>query len=453
MRRTVITVLLSWTVASGAALLGQPELAAAGPGAAGSSAASAAESQRPPARRVVRAYGQGPVKLAPRQAGAITFRADRGDVVTLRVTEVDGSDRCFGSLTLTDRRGSRTAPLDHVLRVRAAGRATVWFRGRCQYPGGKPRRTLAQLVKVTGRDVPVDGRPVRLRPSGRGFVDIAWVKAPPTGRVTLLGSDPRGRALETDLVFEDGRLRPWYGADSASVQTGQPAAFGGEWRDDAVPVTKGTRVGLTFPVAARVQALSAVEHTAVLDGPPVVLAEGGGREHVVSVHLPEGTETFLEPDRRDGASTWLEPRPSTPAAAGTYHLVFPPDRNASFSRERTVRVRSIRRLPDLLVGGPPVRVTSTERGQRFRASVPASEPGGVELLASQVEVDGEWSATLGGPCYRDCIGGAHIDWQKPFDLGAIVYREPYAVSVSFGPRSSGALTLQLLKPAQPDGRR
>ncbi|WP_104108361.1 hypothetical protein [Nocardioides sp. 616] len=443
MRRAGVVVVLFLSTAllasSGAALAG----VTAGDEALARPAAAAAP--RPPVKQVLRAYGEGPLELAYRQQGAISFQARRGDEVTLSARTKQGDD-CRGSVTLTDGRGSRTKKLTlvfPVFRVRSAGRATIRFRPFSRWCAADDPIRM-QLVKLRGRNVPIDGKPVRLGQAELGFQDVAWLRVPRTGRVKVTGRDPRGKGIQISQAVARGEMRSiWTGAVSvehgATVGTPDPLDVGPVLR-------RGARVGFIFDSAARVGARSALTHTVELDGPPVTLTSGHGREHVLTVQLPAGIRTYLDPEYQwseRGTSYWLPPRPGYPTAAGTYRMVVASAEDAPH-QERTVRIRSYLDAPDLVVDGPPVRYESVEPGQRFSIRVPASEDGPVRLAASDVNVTGGgWSAQIHPSCGHDCAGGARITSWEPSGLGYLLGAPSATGDVRFRPGATGSLTLTL----------
>ncbi len=442
MRRAVAVAVLSMTLALVTALLVP---AAVGPGG---SRADAAAAPLPPAKRVDRAYGEGPVRLAPRQFGAVTFPARRGDELTLRVKPADGGG-CDGSLVLEDRRGTRTKGLDRVFRVRATGKATIWFKGRCR-AWGKPSAAVAQLVKVRSREVEMDGRPVRVGPSNKRFVNVAWVRVPRTGRVKLTGRNAQGGRVSSHTVLEGDWLHRVYKAEGASAEHGQPPMYELEPDEGDRVLRRGQRIGLTFARGARVEARSALQHTVELGGPPLTLASTGGREHVISVQVPAGTRTYLDwgtgTEHGWARQYWLEPKGDLTTKDGVYRLVVASDDNSRVPRERTLRIRSILQSPDLVVGGAPVRFESAEAGQWLLADVPAARTGTVQFEASDVAVTGGgWAADLFVPCYRDCFGGASIRSGETVRPGSLPYAEPNRVLFKFDPGASGGVTLRLVR--------
>ncbi|WP_110181235.1 hypothetical protein [Nocardioides solisilvae] len=407
--------------------------------------ANADAAPRPPVRRVEREYGEGPVRLAPGQSGAITFRASRGDRVTLRVRPVGLARSCRGRLVLRDRRGSRARQMESVFRVRADGRAEIRFENRC----GRSA-SLAQLVQVRTLKVRVDGRKVvQVGPSTSRVLNVAWVKVPRTGRVKLVGRDSSGRRVDADQVLEGNRLRWPFRVPSASAEHGQPPRYDFEPVESFRPLRRGQRIGVAFAEGARVEASSALEQTIELDGPPVTLASGQGREHVLSVTVPAGVRTFLDWGTEDsfgwGTAHWLTPDGRQPTGGGVHRLVVASPDDAEFSDLRTIRIRTILRAPDLVVGGPPVRFESADPGQWFRATVPASPPGPVRFEASDATVSGGWGARMYPPCYRDCIGGASLRSGEPVESGWVPYDEPHTVEVRFDKGSSGGVTLRLVR--------
>ncbi|WP_162799249.1 hypothetical protein [Nocardioides sp. 616] len=442
MRRAIVAVVLSLIASSGAALAGTPG------GGIGASAAAAAP--RPPVKQVFRAYGDGPVRLAYRQEGAITFRASRGDEVTV-TTRAQGS-WCSGRLTLTDRRGSRTQKQtykSHVFRVRTAGRATIRFQGDSAC-GTADRPLRVQLVKLRGQQVPVDGEPVVLEKPERGFLDVAWIRVPRTGRLKLTGRDAGGHEISAARMLVGNELANFHHG-GLSVERGLPrlATWDTYFEPDDPALRRGTRVGLTFGSDARVEASSALPHAIELDGPPVTLASGSGREHVLTVKLPRGARTYLDSDEEwweYGANYWLPPAPGDPAKAGTYRLVVASDGDAPY-QERTLRLRSYR-TATLVVGGPPLRLESADPGERFWVRVVASKPGRVRLAASDVTVTGgDWAVRLANTCSRDCYGGATVNQSVPVATGSVPKPKSGLVLVDLGSGATGGLTLTL-KPEQ-----
>ncbi|WP_181312064.1 hypothetical protein [Nocardioides campestrisoli] len=352
-------------------------------------------------------------------------------------------------MTLTDRRGARAEKRTYqsrVFRVRTTGRATFRFRptARC---GSEDDPVLIRLMKVRGHRIAVDGKPVRLRKPRPGFYAVAWIRVPRTGRVRLTGRNAGGRQIDADLMLVGDELSG-LDDDGVSVEHGLPLnRLPWDYTDDDHPALRhGTRAGLTFRSRARVEALSALTHTVELDGPPVTLASGGGREHVLTVRLPEGVETYLDAETEwwaPGFQYWLADGPGYPAKAGTYRLVVASRADAPYA-ERSLRVRAYRDAPDLVVGGPPVRLESAEPGQRFRMRVLASAAGAVRLAASDVTVQGGgWFAGVSRTCGRDCYGGVSVNAENPVATGAVVDPAHARAELVLEHGASGGVTLTL----------
>ena len=156
----------------------------------------------PDVKRVVRAYGDGAVRLQARQGVDVTFRARRGDRVMLEVRmHRTYPSTCLGTQALVDGRGRRTAPVDFdsgtkIFTVRTTGRAVLSFRGRCASGRRQaPQPGWAQLTKVRTREVRRDGR-TSVRAPRRGYVDIASARVARDGRDTLTLRAPDGARQE-----------------------------------------------------------------------------------------------------------------------------------------------------------------------------------------------------------------------------------------------------------------
>ncbi|WP_210651927.1 hypothetical protein [Nocardioides sp. SYSU D00065] len=417
-------------------------------------------------KKVVRAYGGAPVLLEARQGVDVAFRARRGDRVLLEVrSRTSAIAPCFGTQTLADGRGRRTARIDgsgsaSIMRVRTTGRVVLRFRGVCSTNRGQtPHDVRVQLTKVRLREVERDGR-TSVRGARRGFLDVAYVRVGSDGRDTLTLRSRDGSAQQPSrgaTVLGD-RIDASSGGGSISVEAGQRYAL-----DHSIPrprrgprLAPGTRVGLVVEESGYAESLRAREHRVELDDPAITLPAEPGREHVLSYAataedrpyvIPVGTPVGQGSDLDD---PWWSPwqtysgfaDPDDPARRRT---VFASDPDGGGPEDLRVRVRRTVRVPDLVVGGEPVTFASTDPGTRFVTTIPAHAVGPVRLSASDVSTTGRWQ-TWSPPvvCSRDCsYPGLSVGSDDLVADGYLFRAEPHELQFTFEPGATGSVTLTL----------
>lgn len=416
----------------------------------------------PRVKDVERSYGAGVVHLAPRQGVDITFRARRGDRVMLEVRSRRARvSPCFGTQSIVDERGRRTARIDgsgsaRIMRVRTAGRVELGFRGVCSSnKGQEPHPVDVRLVKVRMREVARDDR-TSVRGVRPGHVDLAYVRVARDGRDTLTLRSSGGSAQEVrrgqvvigNRVFSD----PFAG--SISVEAGLRFAPSHSLPRHGPRLAPGTRVGLVVAATGYAESLRAREHRVSLDDPALTLTAEPGREHVLVYPatpedrpyvLPLGSSPVADLDD----PSWWPWRtysgfadPGDPALRRT---IVASDPDGADPQTLQVRVRRTVRVPDLVVGGPPVTFSSTDPGTRFVATIPARAIGRVRLTASNVSASGRWQTWVPPVlCDRDCFWPGLNAGPDALTADGYLYRaEPHELQFTFEPGATGSVTLAL----------
>ncbi|QSR31175.1 hypothetical protein CFI00_11820 [Nocardioides sp. S5] len=413
----------------------------------------------PRVKHVERSYGAGAVRLAPRQGLDIGFRARRGDEVMIEVrSRRDRFAPCSFTQTIADARGRRTARVDYstsarIMRVRSTGRVELRFRGACGFDAGRdPHPVSVRLVKVRSREVARDDR-TAVRGERPGYLDVAWVRVARDGRdtLTLRTSDgtvqrvQRSRVVVGDRVFRDSLV------GSVSVEAGQRILLplrGPQLRT-------GMRVGLVAPAKGYAESLRAREHRVELDGPALTLPAEPGREHVLvyaataedrpyvlPLGIPENAGDIDDP-------TWWPWRTYTgcadPDDPTLRRTIVASDPEGAGPEALQVRMRRTVRVPDLVVGGPPVTFSSVEPGTRFFAAIPVPAVGAVRLSATDVSTTGRWQTWVPPVfCPRDCMyPGLSAGPDALTADGYFFSAAPHELQLTFAPSASGSVTLQL----------
>lgn len=423
--------------------------------------ADAREAVAPAVKQVRQAYGDGPVRLRPRQGVDVSFPARRGDRVMLDVnsrTRIESP--CFGRQTLVDGRGRRTAPLKDdrgtkIFTVRTTGRAVLSFRGACaHHEGDTPHPMKAQLTKVRMREVERNGR-TSVRGPRRGFVDVAYVRVARDGRdtLTLRTAQSLVQRHATIRMLVGSRMEAGWYVPSLSVEAGQPLV-NDTWHVRH-GLRSGQRVGLVVREHGYAESLRAREHRVALDGPALTLPAEPGREHVLTYEATPEDRAYVLPlglpkpsGRLDepGWGTWRTyhggHHPDGPSLQRT---IVSSDADGAGQQSQQVRVRRTVRVPDLVVGGPPITFASTEPGTRFVATIPASTVGSVQLTASNVSATGPWQTSAPPTvCPRDCYDpGLEVGPEAPVAEGHLFGTEPHELRFTFEANATGSVTLTL----------
>lgn len=427
--------------------------------------ATAAPVVRPPAAmEVERAYGDGAVFLEPRQGVDIEFRATRGDRVMLEVNsrEYDAGTPCFGTQTLIDGRGTRTARIEgvgaaRIMRVRTSGRTVLRFRGLCAFNKGQdPHPVRVQLTKVRMREVKQDGR-TPVEASRRGYLEVAYVRVARDGRDTLTlrtrgGSAqyvPRGR------VVVGNRVTTRSFTSGISVEAGSRYALTQTtWRYGR-QLTRGQRIGFVVAMSGYAESLRAREHHVDLDDPALTLPAEPGREHVLvyaatpldrAYVIPLGIPVLSSEPDDPWWGTWQTYSGGTDRGDPTLHrTIVASAADGADPQAQQVRVRRTARVADLVVDGPSVTFASTDPGTRFVAVIPASAAASVRLTAKDVSATGPWG-TEAPPvvCSRDCsYPGLSVSPDALTADGFLFAVEPHELRFTFGPNTTGSVTLAL----------
>lgn len=405
----------------------------------------------PPLKKVTRAYGDGPVRLAARQEGIIAFRARRGDHVTLQVRGADRAHRgvgCEGSVSLTDGRGVRTAQaLSRVFVVRSSGATTLRFRGRCELVAPVPVRL--QLVKVRMKRVLSEGARVRVAAPRRGYLDVAFVRVARDGRDSLVLRDPDGStqfSYDSQVLVGSRLVDSGTDRGVVTVEAGRRPTLGVTYSTAGPRRSAGEVVGLVATSAGHAEVLRALEYRVELDDPALTLAADPGREHVILYHATAADRAYVIPDGPTW-STWSERAGGADLDDPSLHrTIIGSDPDGADPQSFRVRVRRTLRAPDLVVGGPSVTFASADPGSRFVATIPSSSAGTVRLTASDVAVaGGSWSTDVPPTvCPRDCSWtGLNVGTDRLVADGGLWSERPHELTFIFAPEASGSVTLTL----------
>ena len=431
-------------------------------GTAAPAATGAADAPAPAVVQATRAYGDGPVRLAPGQGVDVRFRARRGDRVMLDVRSADSYDtECFGTQTLVDRRGRRTAVIDHtkgrLVTVRATGPTTLSFRGHCapnEWQTGDP--VTVQLTKIRVRRVGAEER-VRVRAPRRGRLDMALVRVSRRHRDTLFlrNADGTPQYSPRSLMMTGGRrLFSSSAKHGISVEAGYRSALRPIGPQRGSKLVAGTTVGLVAVADGHAEVLRAREHRVAPDHPPLTLTSERGREHVLIYGPSRQADRLhlqvLERVSRDWSTYELGRDQHDRSLLKT---VVTSDADAP-QQTIVVRMRRTVTMPDLVVDGPPVTFASAEPGTWFTATIPASTAGRVRLTASDVATTGAgdiamfgaWSARVPSvaPCVRDCFEtGLSVGPDRLVADGTLYPGEPHRVGFYYYGSASGSVTLAL----------
>lgn len=425
---------------------------------AGQSAAAAPEPvPAPRVKDVEGSYGAAAVRLAPRQGVDIAFRARRGDQVMLDVrSRRSGVAPCSFTQSIVDARGRRTARVDasasaRIMRVRSTGRVVMGFRGVCAHNAGQePHPVSVQLVKVRMREVARDDRTV-VRGERRGHLDVAWVRVARDGRDTLTLRTAEGsvQQVHRSRVVIGGRVFRDSLVESVSVEAGRRLSL--PLRGPRL--TPGMRVGLVAPGRGYAESLRAREHRVELDGPALTLPAEPGREHVLVYAAAAEDRPYVIPlgiaensgDLDD--PTWWPWRtytgfadPDDPALRRT---IVASDPDGAGPETLQVCVRRTVRVPDLVVGGPAVTISSGDPGTRFVATIPAPAVGRARIVATDVSTTGRWQTWVPPVlCSRDCLWPGLAAGPETLTADGYFHRAvPHELQFTFAPSASGRVTL------------
>ncbi len=407
--------------------------------------AAAAERQAPPVKHVVREYGDGPVRLAAHQGTDVSFHARRGDRVTVIAESVEHT-RCSGRETLVDGRGARTAKLGRVFRVRTTGAAVLRFRGRCGVTGtGKFRLPVrVEVVKVRMRKLSVDGPRTRVRAPRQGFLDVAFVRVPRTGRVKLTLRDQLGQAAETERMLVGSDLKSSASTPAASIEPGQRMVLSPYNEPHGARLRRGKVIGLVAGESGYAEALRARESRVTLDGPRLTLPAEPGREYILTYEVGPGERVYLD-DQDSPTMASYAPGDDRDNPALKRIVVAASD-SAAESEPMSVRVRRLVQVADLAPGADAIRFESADPGQWFVARIPATTSENVRLSATDVTVaGGSWYADVPPVgCLRDCYStGLHVWPERLMADGRLPGDEPYELVVRFGSGASGGVSMTL----------
>lgn len=417
----------------------------------------------PRVKHVERSYGAGVVRLAPRQGVDIGFRARRGDEVMIEVrSRRDRFTPCSFTQTIADARGRRTAKVDlatsaRIMRVRSTGRVELRFRGACAYDRSQdPHPVSVRLVKVRSREVARDDR-TAVRGERPGYLDVAWVRVARDGRdtLTLRTSDgavqrvQRSRVVVGDRVFRDSLV------GSVSVEAGRRILLplrGPQLR-------AGMRVGLVAPGAGYAESLRAREHRVELDGPALTLPAEPGREHVLvyaataedrpyvlPLGIPENAGDLDDPSWWPWRTYTGFADPDDPTLRRT---IVASDPEGAGPEALQVRMRRTVRVPDLVVGGPPVTFSSADPGTRFVATIPARPVGRARIDATDVSTTGSWQTWVPPVlCSRDCFWPGLAVGPGTLTADGYFHRAvPHELQFTFAPSATGSVTLAVTEVA------
>lgn len=419
----------------------------------------------PAVLQVQAAYGAPRVRVAPRQGVDITFRASKGDRVLLDVRSTRHRQApCFGTQTLRDALGTRTATIDglasaKIMTVRTTGPAVLGFRGYCASNQGQEAHPASvQLTRIRMREIGREGRR-SVRAARRGFLDVAYVTVRANGRDTMTLRNGDGTTQDvrrTGRVLLDDRLVPADAAGSVSVEAGHRLAVSSSTYGSGGRLRAGERVGLVVASAGWAQSLRARVHRTSLDAPALALPAEPGREHVLVYAATDADRSYVTAEGLPasgadlGDPTWSPWRTYSGGADRTdpslRRTIVASDPDGAGGPQLRVRVRRTVRVADLVLGGPAVTFSSTDPGTRFIATIPAAAvAGAVRLTASNVSTTGPWGTEVPPTvCPRDCL------WPGlgagPDKLSVDGYLEPgnvHELHVTFGADASGSVTLQL----------
>ena len=425
--------------------------------AVGTNGGPASAASAPDVKRVERAFGDGAVRLRPRQGVDVTFRARKGDQVFLDiVNERFHKSPCFGTQSVRDGRGVRRSSVDgirsaKVVTIRTTGRVVLGFRGYCAAnERQRANRAVVQLTKVRMREVAREDR-TTVRAPRRGFVDIAYVRVRQHGRDTLSlrADDGTIQTVRKGRVLRGSRLSYREDTASASVEAGHRAALNGSTYGAAVRLRAGERVGLVVPARGYAESLRARVHHTSLDGPVVTLQADPGREDVLVYAATAYDRPYVTGHGDLGDPTWYPWRTYSGGAdrrdETVRRTIFASNPNGDGPQQLRVRMRRTVRVTDLVVGGPSVTFSSPEPGTRFVASIPATDAGTVRLSATDVSVTGPWGSNVPPTvCNRDCLyTGLSVNADTPVVDGTLQPDRVHELQLFFGADASGSVTLAL----------
>ena len=436
--------------------------------AVGTDGGPANAASAPDVKRVERAFGDGAVRLRPRQGVDVTFRARRGDRVMLEVTRHRiFPSTCFGTVALVDGRGRRAARVGpkagtKVFMVRTTGRAVLSFRGRCAIARGQtPLAGRAQLTKVRTRKVRREGR-TAVRAPRRGYLDIARIRVAKDGRDTLTLRAPdgttqgvtRGGVLVGGRVHREGSRTPMVSAEAGQRYSTDLTRYS----DDNARLTSGQVVGLVAGESGYAESLRAREYRVALDDPALTLPAEPGREHVLTYEATPEDRPYLIPvglpvqqahlnDANLSWGTWRRyPGGRDSDDPSLQRTIVLSDFNGADRQPLQVRVRRTVRVPDLVVGGAAVTFASPDPGTRFVSTIPVSTADTVRLTASNASTTGPWE-TEAWPvlCPRgDCRGGGLTVRQDALVADGWIYPSTsHELFFYLEPNASGSVTLAL----------
>lgn len=334
---------------------------------------STATHERParvPAKKVRRAYGDGPVRVdRRRQTVVIEFTGRRGDIVHL---DTGRSAWLEGSATRLLRKGTKLAATwKYYWQLPRDGAYTFRFRPSSHDRAGR----RLQLVKLRVREAALDST-VAGRKLERGYQNAIALDLSDGQRATVSG-DYTKRVLTPDggsavqygeeLQLEPGAVIGTRAGDNAS-QLGV--------LDPGRVLVLSRQIGVTRVTASVVQPV-------VVDGGTVAVTPDRVREYVFSFPQPDsqyavarlqGAEgTYLRVSDPLGrrhvpvAGTQVIPTASTPGPDGSYRLSLT-STEAMIGREFRLSVDSVTELTGL-VPGQPTTFTVTEPGHFVVAAV------------------------------------------------------------------------------------
>lgn len=413
----------------------------------------------PRVKDVESSYGAAAVRLAPRQGVDIAFRARRGDQVMLDVrSRRYRAAPCSFTQSIVDPQGRRSAEVDEstsarIMRVRSTGRVELGFRGVCAHDKGQEAHPVSvRLVKVRMRDVQRDDS-TAVRGSRPGYLDVARVRVARDGRdtLTLRASDGTVQQVQRSLVVIGDRVFNDSLVGAVSVEAGQRYLLPRR----SPRLSPGMRVGLVVPRAGFAESLQAREHRIELDGPAVTLQAEPGREHLLVYAATAEDRPYIlplgVPDNSGDLDdpSWWPWRTYTgfadPDDPSRRRTIVASDPEGAGPETLQVRARRTVRVPDLVVGGPPVTFSSVDPGTRFVATIPAPAVGAARLSATDVSTTGRWQTWVPPVvCPRDCMyPGLSAGPDALTADGYFFSAAPHELQFTFAPGATGSVTLAL----------